>query len=64
MATCKFKQEPVQLNKGEYKVRFEHKEKLYVEIGNQVMVFKNPFNYIPQVVKLKKVNGEYRIKGD
>lgn len=63
MVNCKFKQEPIKLGKGEYKVRFEHKGKLYVEVDNQVIVFKNPFDYIPQIVKLKKVNGEYRIKG-
>ena len=62
MEDCNLKNEKV-LENGEYKVRFEKKGFLYVEINDSVKMFKNIFNDIPVSVKLVFVDGEYYILG-
>lgn len=49
--------------KGMNKVRFELKGVLYVEVGDFVYEIKNPYDYIPDFVKIVQVDGEYYIKG-
>lgn len=46
------------------KVLFEKRGKLWIEESeDQVLIFDNPFDYVPKFVKLlKKPNGEYYIK--
>lgn len=52
-----------ELKKDEYKVAFESKGMLYVEYGDNVFKFKNPFDDVPQKVQLVRVDNELYIKG-
>lgn len=45
------------------KVRFEKDGNLYVEYKNTVLIFKNPFDYVPDGVELVRVENELYIKG-
>ena len=66
MDKCKIRLENdnmVELNKDEYKVLFESKGALYVEYGDSVFKFKNPFEDVPKKVQLIKVDNELFIKG-
>lgn len=50
--------------KNYYKVQFEKKNSLYIEVKNNIIILKNPFNYVPVYVKLSKDrNGKWSIKG-
>ena len=53
----------LELRKDEYKVAFESKGMLYVEYGDNVFKFKNPFDDVPQKVQLVRVDNELYIKG-
>lgn len=60
--TCKKK--PEVIPKNYYKVQFEKKKSLYIEVKNNIIVLKNPFDYVPVYVKLSKDrNGKWSIKG-
>lgn len=44
-------------------VRFERKGFLYIEVGDQVIVMPNPYDYVPTEVKIyKDRDGNYKIK--
>ena len=47
----------------ENKVLFEKKHKLYIEINDTIITVENPFEYIPEFVKLVKVKSEYYVDG-
>ena len=49
--------------KGMNKVKFEMRGVLYVDMGDFVQEFKNPYDYVPEFVELVKVDGEQYIKG-
>lgn len=53
----------LELRKDEYKVLFESKGMLYVEYGDNVFKFTNPFDEVPQKVQLVRVENELYIKG-
>lgn len=63
MDKCKLRKEGTLVPKGMNKVRFELKGVLYVEVGDFVYEIKNPYDYIPDFVKIVQVDGEYYIKG-
>lgn len=42
-------------------VQFERHGYLYVEQDNQVIKVKNPYNYIPENVELRKYKGNYKV---
>ena len=48
---------------NEYKVEFESKGKLYININGQVKRIPNPFDYSPKKVELININNEWYIKG-
>lgn len=61
---CKYKkQEPIKnIPNGCYPVIFEKKGFLYIELNNQTIKLQNPFDYIPQYVKLYQSKGNWKIK--
>ena len=63
MDKCKLRKEGNPVPKGMYKVRFELKGVLYVEIGNFVHEIKNPYDHTPEFVDVVQVEGKYYIKG-
>lgn len=48
--------------KGYYRVRQERKGFLYVDIDNQTYKIENPFNYIPEFIKIVKTKSGFKIK--
>lgn len=49
--------------KGYCRVRFERKGYLYVDLGEKTVAIKNPFEDVPDFVKVTKLkNGNYRLK--
>lgn len=62
MYNCKLQKEEVVLKHDEYKVRFEHKGNLYIEIGDRVIKKQNPYDYVPNAVKMVNINGEMYFK--
>lgn len=48
---------------GMYKVRFEKGGKLYVEMDDMVVVVDNVYEYTPETVDIKEVDGIYYIDG-
>ena len=59
---CKIK-EKLQIPKGYSKVRFERKGYLYVDVNDQTIQIKNPFDDIPLYVKVtKSKDGNWRIR--
>lgn len=62
MDKCELRKEGKPVPKGMYKVRFEIKGVLYVEIGDFVQEIKNPYDHTPEFVELVKVNNKYHIK--
>ena len=59
---CKIK-EKLEIPKGYYKVCFERRGKLYVDIDNSVKIIENPYNYVPLYVKVTKYkNGKIKIR--
>lgn len=63
MDKCSLRLEQIPtLSKGEYFVRFEKDGFLYVEYENDTVIkIENTLNYIPKVVKIDVVDGEYQI---
>lgn len=51
-----------QVPDGYNKVLFERKGFLYVSIENMTIKIKNPYNYIPQFVKVYKAKDEWKIR--
>lgn len=59
---CKVKQN-IQIPKGNYKVLFARKNKLYIQVDNEIIILQNPFNETPVYVKLLKTKtGTWKIK--
>lgn len=59
---CKIK-EKLEIPKGYCKVRDERKGWLYVDYENITIKVKNPFDYIPLYVRVRKLkNGEYKLR--
>lgn len=58
MYTCSVK------NRRDGNVQMERHGYLYVEVDSQVIKVKNPYNYIPENVKIIKTNNGYKIKGE
>ena len=59
---CKIKSK-LQIPKGYSKVRFERKGYLYVDVNDQTIQIKNPFDDIPLYVKVtKSKDGNWRIR--
>lgn len=66
MGTCNIRlgnNTMLELRKDEYKVLFESKGMLYVEYGDNVFKFTNPFDDVPKKVQLVRVDNELYIKG-
>lgn len=61
-ANCKVKLN-IQVPEGYNKVREERKGWLYIDVENETIRIKNPFDYTPLYVRIKKLkNGEYKIR--
>lgn len=55
--------EKAEIPKGYYKVCFEKRGNLYIDVDNYIRIIPNPFKEIPKYVKAyKKRNGEWAIK--
>lgn len=52
----------MELPKGAYLVKEERKGFLFVDVDNQTIKIKNPFDYTPKYVRLVKNKAGYRIK--
>lgn len=52
----------VQVPDGYNKVLFERNGCLYVKVDDQTIKMLNPFDYIPEYVKVYKSKGELKIK--
>lgn len=63
MDKCKLRKEGKPVPKGQYKVRFELRGALYVDMGDFVQEIENPYDYVPEFVEVVQVNGKYYIKG-
>lgn len=63
MKSCVNNRINLPLAKDEYRVKFELKGNLFIEIGDFVKEIKNPFDYVPQKVTLVWVNKIPYIKG-
>ena len=48
---------------NEYRVEFESKGKLYININGQMKRIPNPFDHTPKAVELVEVDREWYIKG-
>lgn len=42
-------------------VQFERHGYLYVQQGSEIIKVVNPFDYVPDDVELKKINGNYKV---
>lgn len=59
---CKVK-EKKETPKGFYKVCFEKKKFLYINVNDQIQIIENPYDFIPSYVKMSKLkNGAWKIK--
>lgn len=59
---CKVKQN-FSIPKGFYKVCFERRHRLYIQIEDGIIILKNPYDYTPFFVKVYKAkNGMWKIK--
>ena len=53
-----------ELPKGQYLVIEERKGYLYVDVNNQAIAIKNPFNFKPKYVELYKTKTGWAIRGE
>lgn len=58
---CKYKTEK-KIPDGYYKVEFEKKGYLYILFENHTLKILNPYDYVPDFVKLYKNRGNWKIK--
>ena len=58
---CKVKQK-YESPTGSYRVSYEKHGYLYVEVENQIVVVKNPYDYTPTFVLLEKANEDWAVK--
>lgn len=59
---CKIKQN-VLIPKGYYKVCFERRGKLYIQVGDFVEIVPNPYDFVPVFVKMNKLkSGIWKIR--
>lgn len=47
---------------GYYKVCYEKRGNLYISVNGYIEIYKNPYDFIPNFVKLKNKNGKKYIK--
>lgn len=60
---CRIKQS-FEVPNGYYKVCFERKKQLYVNVDNNIEIIPNPYNFIPIYIKMIKLkNGKWKITG-
>lgn len=68
MSTCSLKnsqsqnKEVLNLKKGEYKVAYVQKNKLYIDMNGNLIRMMNPYDYEPKTVELVKIDNELYIK--
>ena len=55
MANCPIKSAP------NGNVQFERHGYLYVKLDDEIIKVKNPYNYIPDNVELRKYKGNYKV---
>lgn len=55
MANCPIRSAPTG------NVQFERHGYLYVQVDNQVIKVKNPYDYVPDNVELRKYKGNYKV---
>lgn len=61
-ANCKVKQKEI-IPSGYYKVCFEKRGNLYIDINGHIEIVPNPFNIVPLYVKATKLkSGKWRLK--
>lgn len=59
---CKFlKEDNEKIPEGYFKVEFERQGYLYITFKNDIIKVKNPFDYIPKFVKVKKNKLVYKL---
>lgn len=58
---CKYMTE-VKVPDGYKKVEHERRGYLYINMGEEVVKVLNPFDYVPQFVKISKTKNGYKIK--
>ena len=58
---CKYMNE-VEIPEGYKRVEYERHGYLYVDMGNEVIKIPNPFEDIPQFVKVSKTKTGYKVK--
>ena len=58
---CKYMNE-VEIPEGYKKVEYERHGYLYVDMGDEVIKIPNPFEDIPQFVKVSKTKTGYKVK--
>lgn len=61
MEGCKIRM-VVNIPDGAYKVKFERKGKLYIDLGEKTICLDNIYDNIPDYVFLTKRKGEYKLK--
>ena len=61
---CMYKKQEVKNNApdGYYSVNFERKGFLYIAFNDQTLKLANPFDYVPEYVKLYQSKGVWKIK--
>lgn len=57
---CKIKKR-AEIPAGYYKVCFEKHGNLYIDINGHIQIIKNPFDIVPQYVKVIKNNNKWEI---
>nr|DAR61738.1 MAG TPA: hypothetical protein [Caudoviricetes sp.] len=60
-SNCKVKLN-AEVPKGSYRVAYERKGKLYVDVKNQIVIVDNIYDFTPLYVKLYKSGGKWRIR--
>lgn len=61
-ANCKIKRN-IEVPLGYYKVCFEKRGNLYIDVNGHIEIISNPFNIVPLYVKIIKTkNGKQRLK--
>lgn len=59
---CKYMSNDIKIPDGYKKVEYEKRGYLYVNMGGEVVKILNPFNDIPQFVKVSKTKNGYKLK--
>ena len=62
MRGCKYMNSDIKIPNGYKKVEYERRGYLYINMGTEVIKVLNPFDDIPQFVKVSKTKSGYKIK--